>query len=315
MRGGAWWATRHHPPPTTQRQFSSKNACLCCEHRQPIHAMKNWEKIKEIRTDMSDYVLHCTRGETNFVEPFDVLKQILRDGFFNATHAERKTGPYNIPRKTIKGPYPAVCFTEQPLQFFSQSVSTNNYRYTEFAIAVKKDELFSYGGRPVIYSDKTTFKQLQLPEEYQYLWANYDPTVLWEREYPIDFTHEREWRTRANLSINAGIGLYTDLDKQGWNDTVRAVLEPKIQRKRVPIQLPSHNSFTSDAHFVVLVDTKEHKEELAKWITDNVLEIRTKGGYWQIYATSLSIVSETRILCFEEIPQETQLGKIEDYIQ
>lgn len=271
--------------------------------------MRNWERIKEIRTDMSDYVLHCTRGTSVKQDAFAVLKKILQDGYFQASDAKKLIGPFRRLKSTIEGPYNAVCFTEQPLQFFIQSIKAN-HRYTEFAIAVKKDELFSYGGRPIIYSDEATLTQL--PDELKYLWAHYDPTALWQKErdnYPIDFTHEREWRARPNKPKNKKLGLYSD-----FSFPPEFPLLPYLE-DRVPIFLPNRKDtldFTSP-HFIILVDSKERKAELAEWIKDNCGKISAKGGYWQKYAIALGIVGTTQILSFEEV-EETRLGRIEDFL-
>ena len=98
--------------------------------------MQAWKVIKKIRMDMSDYVLHCagsqhfTRGKKDsYYNPFDTLKQILEDGFFRATFGEIETWPHFNKKLTVKGTNPAVCFTEQPLQFFIQSIRANG-RYT-----------------------------------------------------------------------------------------------------------------------------------------------------------------------------------------
>lgn len=265
---------------------------------------KDWQKIRRIRTDVSDYVLHCTRAKVviendKYVKytAFDILKQILWGGFFRATFAIVEIKPEFIDKPTVRGPYPAVCFTEQPLQFFAQSIVAN-HRYTKFAVAIRKDELFDYGGRPVIYSDSKTLEQL--PDDLKYLWVSYDPTAIWKRAYPIDFTHEREWRVRPSEYWNmaAGIENHPDVDKI------------------IPIQLPSRsdspsrNRFT-DPHFVILVDTEESKRKLAKWIKDNRREIGKKGTYWQDYATALSAAP---ILSFEEI-QDDEIGRIEDFLK
>jgi hypothetical protein len=222
-------------------------------------------------------------------------------GFLKAGFAER-WGMREKPRPTVMGPYPVVCFTEQPLQFLAESTKADRNRYTKFGIAVRKDELFYYGGRPVIYSDQPTLEQL--PDELKYLWVHYDPTALWKRSYPIDFTHEREWRARPNREQNMLVGLHghahPDLDMD----------------KVVPIHLPNHLGLTQEPHLVILVAKEEYRAKLAEWICGNVEEIRKKGNYWQKYAAALASAAETRILSFEEAQKSTQsLGRIEDFLK
>jgi len=257
---------------------------------------------------MSDYVLHCTRansvtknGKPANRNAFSVLKLILKDGFLRATFAERVTLIKGNTNQNVKGPYPAACFTEQPLQFFIQSISANQ-RYTEFAVAVRKDDLFYYGGRPVIYSDSSTLDLL--PDELKYLWVNYDPTAIWDDlrcGYPIDWTHEREWRVRADVSKNRSLGLPS-----------------RLLDRIVPIQLPYPSSSpysVQEPRFVILVDTVESKDKLANWIVRNVPQIYEKGPYWQGYASAL-LQAQERILSFEEVRTSRQpFGRIEDLFQ
>ena len=56
-----------------------------------LSKLKHWERIKLVRTDISEYILHCTREKYVNNNPnlgaFDVLKKILEDGFLRATFA------------------------------------------------------------------------------------------------------------------------------------------------------------------------------------------------------------------------------------
>lgn len=268
--------------------------------------MKHWERIKHIRTDMSEYVLHCTRSQISIngevaKSAFDVLKSILKDGYFKATFAERnsKSGKR---KNTIQGNYAAVCFTEQPLKFFVESIQANQ-RYTKYAIAVRKDELFLYGGRPVIYSDDITL--FRLPDELKYLWVHYNPTALWQNSrggYPIDWTHEREWRVKVSSDINLQIGL--------------------SKENVVPIHLPTvEHTLPMSPRFVILVATEKEKETLSTWIYSNFMRwYRRDNGmenntYWKNYAMALFGARE-QILSFEHVlKSKNSFGRIEDYIR
>ena len=269
--------------------------------------MAVWKRIKQIRTDISDYVVHCTRGKGPVANlramedaEFDSLKLILRDGFFKASFAKKPVMRDGYWRPTVRGPYPVVCFTEQPLQFLAKSVLAGRNRYTKFAIAVRKDELFYYGGRPVIYSDQSTLDLL--PNELKYLWVHYNPTVIWKRSYPIDFTHEREWRARPNVVQNEAVGL-------GYQPQ-------SILGEAVPIHLLDRGErLAQDPHFVILVATEEYRAQLAKWIHENVREIGKKGIYWKNYAVALASAAKTQILSFEKIQESKQsLGRVEDFL-
>jgi hypothetical protein len=295
---------------------------------------EQWEEIMKIRPDLSFYLLHCTRRkEEDNLGAFDVLKMILFDGFLKATFA-----PYTVCRPTpetrpaVRGPYRAVCFTEQPLKCFFETVRIDKRyrkeRYTEFAIAVKKDLLFYYGGRPVIYtdndalgrklspeecensnypSDAWVYKGGLLPPDLQYLWVHYNPTALWgDRKDPVDFTHEREWRACPNKSYNRRLGLYNE--------------DNKYAEIAVPLQLPTQSELTilgpkpfpKGPRFAILVDTEQSKRELINWRDGTTDEISQKGPYWERYA---SMLPQAPILSFEEIndaPDEAT--RLEDFI-
>ena len=295
--------------------------------------MKDWERIKKIRTDMSEYVLHWTRasfpkvdGQYRWFQPYDVLKLILKDGFLKASFAQRGTLLGTQKKPSVRGPYRAVCYTEQPLRVYLESIKASKQsfrgRYAEFAVAVQKDQLYHYGGRPVIYSGEDILgdrldpsERVQrgypqkawayeggLPDDLQYLWVNYDPTALWrDRKYPIDFTHEREWRARANVKLNQTIGLGEHADDV------------------VPLHLPTGVTNTPAApRFVIVVDTEMRKSELADWIRLKSQQIRAQGAYWLRYGTALLTACESDyILSFEMVEEDDNhrsLGRIEDFI-
>ena len=136
-------------------------------------------------------------------DPFTVLTKIVRDGFLRAGWSFRKG------KATIYGPNSAVCFTEMPLYALLnyakkrlESGFVDNY-----AVAVRRGELFRAGGRPVIYGLSQQPSESALPhrrsgfgyrqlnpeslpliEQYRYV-----PTNIGE-DPAIDWTHEREWR-------------------------------------------------------------------------------------------------------------------------
>jgi len=141
---------------------------------------------------------------------FDVLLKILHDGFIHSGWSLRNLIP------TIYGPKSAVCFTEMPLYALVQYAKFRG-EYSgyvgNYGIALRRNELFAAGGRPVIYGlscepteaevtpdgiyqgrildiEKTG---MPLCEQYRYvktkMLKNYDPS-----SHPVDWTHEREWR-------------------------------------------------------------------------------------------------------------------------
>lgn len=278
------------------------------------------KEIMQIRRDISIYLLHCTRGrEEDNVEAFQVLKEILFDGFLKATRAPYKTHE-GEDRYIVKGPNPVVCFTEQPLKYFFETVKIDKKyrkeRYTEFAIAVRKGDLFQYGGRPVIYADTDVLEKL--PDDLKYLFVSYNPNAIldYTRNYqPIDFTHEREWRVCPNPEDNKALRLFGQ------------------EQNAVPLQLPTFQegswlmiSQPKDPRFAVLVDSEDRRRELKSWIRRNAPQISQRGSaywgnrakfwptYWDNYA---EVLKKAPILSFEKINDASardELTRLEDFV-
>ena len=160
----------------------------------------DWMRIKQARPDLTDYLIHWTRKVEVAQEAksaFGVLKNILECGYLIPTFAPRRSVTANrAPRPTIRGTEPVVCFTEQPLSAFMRSCKTLTDRYSPYGIAVRKDRLYEYGGRPVVYGDNNLLNSL--PVDHQYLWVNFQPIPQTQfGGFPLDWTHEREWRSKV----------------------------------------------------------------------------------------------------------------------
>jgi hypothetical protein len=133
------------------------------------------------------------------------------------------------------------------LSSFITSCRTLSSRYCPYGVALDKRNLFEYGGRPVIYGDKNLLARLN--DEDKYLWVGYDPAPSssfgW---YPLDWTHEREWRARVNK--------YNFLD---WGLTpeegIPLVLPPIHNGEKFDIALPR-----------ILVRTIAEVKELREWL-------------------------------------------------
>ena len=170
----------------------------------------DWLKIKQARPDVTDYLIHWTRGKVedgHVVTPFHMLKTIVQCGYLMPSFAPRTRVTVGGRENTIKGLTPVVCFTEQPLDSFIKSCEALSNRYHPYAIAVRKDRLFEYGGRPVIYGDGNLL--IQLPEECKYLWVHYQPIPsAGIGGYPLDWTHEREWRATAIKYSYGSLGIF-----------------------------------------------------------------------------------------------------------
>jgi hypothetical protein len=185
-----------------------------------------WEEIRNARIDLTDYVVHLTRGAEG-KSALDVLIDILRCNRIKATFAPMRSRHRVKLQNTIKGPDPAVCFTEQPLWAIIKSRGVLPDRYSGYGIAYHKWCLHAYGGRPVIYG---TYEQLGtrieegepgwlpdrdifrdgLPLDLQYLWAFYGPHEPDTEQAPVDFTWEREWRKKT---AESGVPVVLPIDR------------------------------------------------------------------------------------------------------
>jgi len=187
--------------------------------------MKQWERIRRARPDITDYVIHWVRPKYEggtITTPFNVLIDIVESGYIKPTFATRSSIYDRSKRPTIKGPHPAVCFTEQSLDNFIKSCQVLPSHYHPYGIAFYKRALYQYGGRPVIYGSEDvlgiplspsepgyeTGKEIYkngLPKECQYLWMRYEP-IPNEDGYVVDWTHEREWRCKVRTYHDPKLG-------------------------------------------------------------------------------------------------------------
>lgn len=151
------------------------------------------------RTDISDKLSHFTSG-ANDGEAFERLCAIVETGRLIGSDA------------MIRGRYRCVCFTEAPLVSLPDGlVNPDAYsRYRPFGLLFDKSWVFAQGGRPVIYQTDDEFADL--PDAMRWRHVRYEPN----REVPIDFTWEREWRLQRNeLIVNpawATLILHNQLD-------------------------------------------------------------------------------------------------------
>lgn len=160
--------------------------------------------IREAREDMTEYVIHITSS-------INALIEILRAGKINASFSQMGNIYSARVKPTVRGPWPAVCFTDQPLWALIDTVNTCGGRWSGYGIAVHKVPLFRAGGRPVWYMSPgdmgSELKEGQkhykkgcrihggkIPPDLQFLCVAYQPDYSYTHNSQIDFTWEREWR-------------------------------------------------------------------------------------------------------------------------
>ena len=155
-----------------------------------------------------------------------------------------------------------------------------------------KYALFDYGGRPVIYGDKTLLEAL--PNSIKYLWVRYNPIPSSSSGgYPLDFTHEREWRCVVNPATQYGFNMPS---------------------KGIPLLLPWDASCNHDAYkFRIIVSKTEEVEILRQAIYNHITTQNKSGLYWDR-------LTNTQIIPLNEVNEyisQYNLGsiRIEDWIK
>ena len=206
-------------------------------------------------------------------DALSVLLRIMDDGHVRAGWSMRKARP------TIYGPRPACCFTEMPLfALLSYARSRADSLAVDcYGIGLLKRELFTAGGRPVIYGlsgqhhecgDERWPRRLHPScgiaehEQYRYVAMNLDG------EHPNDWSHEREWR---------------------WAD-----VQDKFDCPGLPIWL--QNAFISFSTVVVIVRTYQEAERVLDKL--KLMRDAKTDQYCNPYAREA--ILSTRVLAVED---------------
>lgn len=155
-----------------------------------------------IREDLSDRLIHLTRAQTH-EESGNVLSAILRE--------RRLLGGTG----NIRGGYACVCFSEAPIGKLGQILAqpmAHKVRYKPYGVMVKKEWLFSHGGRPAIYQPDSEFTGL--PESHRYRHVCYEPGGE-------DFSWEREWRIKTDALALDPESTTVVVPNRKWADSMR----------------------------------------------------------------------------------------------
>ncbi len=169
-----------------------------------------YRAILERRRDMTEWLIHFTRS-SDCGSPRDVLLRILTEGALRPGFACRG----DLSRPTVYGPVPAVCLTEQPIGAFIEYLRARNQpaSMAGYGLLIHKHDVYVAGGMPAIYGlrntvevqvgepgyelNKRILRSEYLPPEEQYRYLALAPT---RTPYPLDWTHEREWRWPSSSS-------------------------------------------------------------------------------------------------------------------
>ncbi len=233
----------------------------------PMHVDEN----KAGRFDLWDI-----KDEELQLEPdapaMSVLLKILDDGFIRTGWSMRND------RATIYGPRAACCFTEMPLHaLLHYARSRGNEEMVDvYGIALRKNELFRAGARPVIYGLSGEFKAhgeqwprhldpacgISEDEQYRFVSMNLS------EDRPIDWSHEREWR---------------------WSD-----VHDRVSCPGLPVWNSESNELFSSA--IIIVRRQNEVED----VLDKLKLMRDAGsdGYENPYL--MSVIEGTRVLAIED---------------
>jgi len=274
--------------------------------------MKAWERIRKERTDITDYVIHWIRRryEGGYIKPIETLLNIIKCGYLKPSFAPRPSFYRGPKRPTVKGPYPAVSFTEQTFENFLISCKILSDRYSPYGIALYKRALYEYGGRPVIYGSEDILGELLRPNEpgyeadkeiyknglskdYQHLWVRYQPIPNVDG-YVVDWTHEREWRCRVRTYHDVNLG--------------------NTPEEGIPLLLPAvyNHDIKKDARYLpkVLVSEKSEKELIEETIGDSWQQwaAECQDKYLQGY---FKLLPKAQVIVLDELEDNPEAAKLD----
>lgn len=195
------------------------------------------------RYDHSPYLYHWIKTEVSnknreeaYESSFNVLIKILTDGFIKGNN------------KFITGGDNCVCFTESPEYFMSD----DNSDYQPFGLCYLKEDIFIFGGRPVIYQPFEELKYLDKAIWWKYV--QYDPWCSVLTGKKVDFSWEREWRLKEDeLTVGDSVGII--VPNEEYLDRLTYELDELIERslyenyQNYEMALPSHPFISYDEKF------------------------------------------------------------------
>jgi hypothetical protein len=194
------------------------------------------------QADFSDYVVHFTKNERPWTlqhRPQDRQAETIA-----ATSARDRLEAILKQRRilALRMPWtdcPAVCFTECTWP----SLLRHCKEYSSYGIGFEKAKIFARGGGPAIYMRQDHFaaqKKSFASEVYPFV-APFVPQYAppehrakyWkeDRPFPMDFTHQREWRLPAQMEFAfddvAFIFLAIHADLDAMPQSARKALPPE----------------------------------------------------------------------------------------
>ncbi|MBB3151689.1 hypothetical protein FHS16_001735 [Paenibacillus endophyticus] len=161
------------------------------------YTIQQWRKRIRNRADMSSFLFHLTKPNGSLTST-DVLLKILKERKLIGSDSSGFIG----------GRHTAVCFQDVPAYGLSQNTyheqqlreqnSSTKLRYNPVGIGLPKRYLYTLkGARPVIYERKETARRF-IPQEEWWRIVDFD---LGNADNIVDWTHEREWRVKGDMTF------------------------------------------------------------------------------------------------------------------
>jgi hypothetical protein len=169
-----------------------------------------------------------------------------------------------------------------------------------YGICMQKRELYEAGGRPVIYGlstsqpehdvflrDEIAYRLLPesiLPRQEQYRYVSYDPN---RSPYSLDWTHEREWRWKANEA---------DQQHQTWGE------------QGPELALPFFCTREKGGYFSslgILVWSQREAEDIAR----KLLLLQDADHNDVFMPFDADVIAETCIIMLEKVVEEVEVKK------
>jgi hypothetical protein len=161
------------------------------------------------RSDLGEFLAHCTRAPIVEVEQAGALDEIDRLLFRqNIEEAGPLTsliriltsGRLQANRDLIRGGEPMVCWTAQPVSHLSELRTYRKHLarwdFEPFGIAVKRDRLIQLGARQVRYGTADEFPMLADNDRSFFQLAASEIGGQ-----TVDWTREQEWRLTGDLQL------------------------------------------------------------------------------------------------------------------
>ena len=200
------------------------------------------EFYRNMRPDLSPYLFHFSNYEHPFLDWLSIL---------NEESIRSKKNDF-------------ICYSEAPITMMGRMLDyfeEKHGRFSKYGIGILRNELIKLGAKPVIYGDsedETALSGTQM--SWRYVNLTYTPIEkIGDKNNSIDYTWQREWRTRGNK-----------LDFSVIPDSAIIVIAPSIDQLRNDAKLAKHQCP------IIKLPSRNYKITTFDWIKtkDNDYDLR-----------------------------------------